>query len=334
MSLPAASSGVSPVERQGGSFRKEIYHMGGLLPIFVSVADSNRRKRRGIKPQRRNKTLFVLCILLLYPRSANPIDLTIGGGVDRSSYSPNDKGPAGNTFSSEWLPLYFAEFKGDFAVEYNYGIRAGYDPIWLNTVSGNVGYHFGNVNMGLGFFIGDSDFTFKALDAGFSGRAGFEFPGIFFANAGIASSLDGGSDSAEIATRKLFGAQAGFWLPHIFFTFDFELREYIEQLTNTSKITRSRTLYRLSIDMYSKNIPYRIGFIFGGQSLSRKLEGSPTPEDVSFDTVIVGLRFFNQVSRTFSWFVEGEAPFNLDNIPTINISFRATAGLTFSYNER
>ena len=56
MSLPAASSGVSPVERQGGSFRKEIgssalrlipqrVALSRLLPIFVSVADSNRSKR-------------------------------------------------------------------------------------------------------------------------------------------------------------------------------------------------------------------------------------------------------------------------------------------------
>jgi hypothetical protein len=251
-----------------------------------------------------------------------------------SSYSPKNEKPVGDTFVPELLPLYFAEFNGDFAVEYNYRIRAGYDPIWLNTISGNVGYHFGNVNMGLGFFIGDSDLTFKALDAGFSGRAGFEFPGIFFANAGIASSLDGGSDSAETATRKLFGAQAGFWLPHIFFTFDFELREYIEQLSDTLKIQRSRTLYRLAMEIYSKNIPYRISFIFGHQSLSREIESASTPEDVSFETIIVGMRFFNQVSRTFAWFAEGEMPLNMDNIPDIKMFFRVTAGLTFSYNEK
>ncbi|MDR0683875.1 MAG: hypothetical protein LBF83_01925 [Spirochaetaceae bacterium] len=283
----------------------------------------------------KNKTLFVLCILIFYPMSASPIDFTIGGGVDSASYSPNDKGPAGDTFAPELLPLYFAEFKGDFAVEYNYGIRAAYDPIWLNTISGNVGYHFGNVNMGLGFFIGDSDLTFQALDAGFSGRAGFEFPGIFFVNAGIASSLDGGSDSAENATRRLFSAQAGFWLPHIFFTFDFERRDFIEQPTNTSKISRSRTMYKLSMDIYSKNTPYRIGLIFGGQSLSRKFEDSSTPEaEVSFDTLIIGMRFFDQVSRTFAWFVEGEAPFKMDELPNIMIFFRATAGVTFSYNEK
>ena len=59
MSFPAASGGVSvsPVERRGGSFCKEIYHMGGLLPIFVSATDSNRRKRRGIKPQVRIKEI-------------------------------------------------------------------------------------------------------------------------------------------------------------------------------------------------------------------------------------------------------------------------------------
>jgi hypothetical protein len=267
--------------------------------------------------------------------SANPIDFTIGGGIDGASYSPKDEGHVGDTFTPELLPIYFAEFNGDFAVEYNYSIRAGYDPLWLNTISGNVGYHFGNVNMGLGFFIGDSDLTFQALDAGFSGRAGFEFPGVFFANAGIASSLDGGSDSAETATRKLFSAQAGFWLPHIFFTFDFELRDYIEQLTNTSKISRSRTMYRLSMEIYSKNTPYRIGFIFGSHSLSRKLEdGSMPNEEVSFNTVIVGLRFFNQPSPNFAWFVEGQAPFNLDELPTIRAFFHATAGFTFSYNER
>jgi hypothetical protein len=280
------------------------------------------------------KTLFVLCIIFFCPRSANPIDFTIGGGVDNASYPPKNEDPVGDTFMPEMLPLYFTEFKGDFAVEYDYGLRAGYDPIWLNTISGNVGYHFGIVNMGLGFFIGDSDLTFESLDAGFSGRAGFEFPGIFFANAGLASSMDGSFDSTETVTRRLLGAQAGFWLPHIFFTFDFERREYVEQLSDTLKIQRSRTLYRLAMEMYSKNTPYRIGFIFGYQSLSRKIDSVSTPEDVSFDTMIVGFRFFNQVSRTFAWFGEVELPFNMDDIPVIKIFFRVIAGFTFSYNEK
>lgn len=282
----------------------------------------------------KTKVLLLLCISLFCPQPANPIDFTVGGGIGNASYSPKNENPVGNDFTPELLPFYFAELKGDFAVEYNYLIRAGYDPIWLNTVSGNIGYNFGNVNIGLGFFMGDSDFTFQELDAGFSGRAGFEFPGIFFANAGIASSLDGGSDSDETATRKLFNIQAGFWLPHIFFTFDFELREYIRQMANDLKIHRSRTMYRLSMEMYSKNVPYRIGFVFGYQSLSHKMESAFTPEDVSFSTLIVGGRFLNQVSHTFAWFVEGELPFNADALPDIKLFFRATAGLTFSYNEK
>ncbi|MDR2343215.1 MAG: hypothetical protein LBD86_01630 [Spirochaetaceae bacterium] len=280
----------------------------------------------------KTKALFLLCIPLFYPQPANPVDFTVGGGVDFASYSPKNEDPVGDTFSPELLPLYFAEFKSDFAVEYNYLIRAAYDPIWLNTISGNVGYHFGKVNIGLGFFAGDSDFTFQAFDAGFSGRAGFEFPGIFFANASIASSLDGGSDSAETATRKLIGAQAGFWLPHIFFTFDFELKDYIEQLANASNIHRSRTLYKLNMEMYSKNTPYRIGFIFGYQTLSRKIEAGPAPEDVSSNMAIIGMSFFNQISRTFAWFADGELSLNIDDITDINIYFRASAGLTFSYN--
>jgi hypothetical protein len=36
MSLPAASGGVSYVERRGGSFRKEIYHTG-VYYHFLSV---------------------------------------------------------------------------------------------------------------------------------------------------------------------------------------------------------------------------------------------------------------------------------------------------------
>ncbi|MDR3356359.1 MAG: hypothetical protein LBO04_04145 [Spirochaetaceae bacterium] len=282
----------------------------------------------------KNKALLVLCLFLFHPRQTNPIDITVGGGIDKTSYSPKNEDPAGDTFEPELLPLYFAELRGDFAVEYSYGIRALYDPIWLNTVSGNVGYKFGNVNIGLGFFIGDSDFTFKTLDAGFSGRAGFEFPGVFFANASIASSLDGGSDSAETATRKLFGAQGGFWIPHILFTFDFELREYIEQLSGALKIHRSRTMYRLTMEMYSKNTPYRIGLIFGKQSLSRKIESASVPEDLSFEMFIIGLRFFNQASRTFAWFFEGEMPFNTDKLPNVRVFFRASAGLTFSYNEK
>jgi hypothetical protein len=278
----------------------------------------------------KNIALFVLFLSFFCPLHIFAWDLTMGGGVDYSAYSTNNKSYAGDVFAPDMLPLYFAEFKDDFSIPYNYKIGFGFDTIWRNMFECGVSYRFGHINLGMGFFVGESDFTFNAVDLGISGRAGFIIDGVFFAEGGIATS----QDSNNSADRKLYFANAGFWLPNILITAEFETRDYTEEITSDLGLSASRMLIRVNTEIFAKNVPYRIRFIAGWQSLSRKLEESAVLEDVSFAAFFAGLRFFTQMSKTFAWFINGEVPVRIESLPTLEIFYRASIGLVFSYPER
>jgi hypothetical protein len=195
-----------------------------------------------------------------------------------------------------------------------------------------VSYRFGHVNLGMGFFVGESDLTFNAIDFGISGHAGFIIEGVFFADAGLAASLDNNNS----ADRKLFFARAGFWLPHILTTAEFEMRGYTGEITSAMDLYAGCMLARINAEIFAKNVPYRIRIIAGWQDLSRRLLNSAVLEDVSVNMFFAGLRFFNQAGKTFAWFIEGEVPFKfgLENSLDIQIFYRAFIGLVFSYPER
>ncbi|MDR0663095.1 MAG: hypothetical protein LBF80_03325 [Spirochaetaceae bacterium] len=279
---------------------------------------------------------IALFILFFCPLSVFAWDLTMGGGVDYSSYSTNNKRYVGSVFNPEMLPLYFAEFKDDFAIAYRYNIGLGFDTIWRNMFEGGVSYRFGHINLGMGFFVGESDLTFNAIDFGISGHAGFVLEGILFADGGFAASMDNNA----MADRTLYSASAGFWLPHILITGEFELRSYTEQITILQNLYSERMLARLNTEIFAKNVPYRLRIIAGWEALSRRIEGSTVLEDVSAHMFFAGLRFFNQAGKTFAWFIKGEVLVNLDDIlgsaavSDLKIYYRASMGLVFSYPER
>jgi hypothetical protein len=281
------------------------------------------------------KALFVLCVLFFRPFAVYAWDLTLSGGVDFASYPPDSQSSVGINLAPVLLPVYLAEFKGEFAVEYNYNIRVFYDTIWREVFSGDVGYRFGKVDIGLGFFMSDFNTTVITHAAGFSGRAGFEFPGVFFINAGVASSLDDGSWPAGASKKRMFSGKAGFWLPHIFVTFDFETKSFIEKVTETLEISNGRTRYKGSIEIYSKNVPYRLRFDFGMQELSREMTDGVPLESASTSHFFAGFGFYARPGKIFAWFIDGEILLNLFNSTNLGtgINYRATAGVIFSYPE-
>ncbi|MDR1147574.1 MAG: hypothetical protein LBK66_02970 [Spirochaetaceae bacterium] len=285
----------------------------------------------------RNKPPLLIFLFLFSIQFAAPLDFIMQGGIDYSSYPQDNKSHAGDVFKPELLPVGQLTLKDDFARMhstrlYNYNISLSRDPIWRYTALGDIGYYLGNINIGVGFFTGISNFTFEHIDIGFSGRAGIGFPGIFIANAGFASSVNEISDTGT-AARRLITAQVGFWLPHIFFTFDLQIKDYFEQVTRTTDINDSRTRYKGSMEIFSKNVPYRLRFSFGWQVSSRAVNVSGSSERSVYSIFIPGFYFYNQVKSTFAWFVEGEMPFNNYDIKDIKVFYNASIGLIFSYPE-
>jgi hypothetical protein len=280
----------------------------------------------------KNKPPLILFFFLFSVQFAAPLDFVAQGGIDYSSYPADSESPIVNGFKPELFPTASAALKDDFARMYNYNINLGNDSIWRNVASGDIGYYFGNINIGLGFFTGTSDFTFEYIDIGFSGRVGIVFPGVFLINAGFTSSVNEISSPGS-ASRRLITAQVGFWLPHIFFTVDLQIKDYFEQITETTYIHDSRTRYNGSMELFSKNVPYRMRFSFGWQTLSRAIDENGNLEESVYNTFLPGIRFYFQVSSAFAWFVEGDVPLNIDDPKNIQIFYNASIGLIFSYPE-
>jgi hypothetical protein len=284
----------------------------------------------------KKKVLLAVFPLLLTGAAGYSLDFTVAGGIDYASYDPHNQGLVGNLFKPLMLPIAYAAFSGDFGTTFTYKVNYDYDPIWRNTFSGEAGYRFANIELGLGFFMGSGDFSLQAIDAGFSGKAGFLFPGIFFLNLFVGSSVGGSLNSPENATRELFGASGGFWLPHILITGEFSLKDYIEQVTEELKIQTGRSQYKISMTFFSKNVPWRLRIDAGAQTLTRKLNDAGTggSEEETINLTIFGGGLHLQASKTFAWFFEGEIPMNLEDLSNFQMYYRASAGFTFSYPER
>jgi hypothetical protein len=282
----------------------------------------------------KNKPPLTLLFFLFNLQFAYSLDFTIRGGIDSLFFNSVNSVDSFsmNSLSSDSVNAN-AALKGDFAGMYNYNVNFGRDPMWHNTASGDIGYYFGNLNIGVGFFTGTSDFTFEYIDIGISGRAGLEFPGIFLINAGIASSVNN-TNSPETGARRLISAQFGFWLPHIFVTADLQIKDYFEQTTETTNIHTSRTRYSGSLEIFSKNVPYRFRFSFGLQILNREIDESGALQEYSYKALIPGFHFYNQVSSTFAWFIEGEVPLSINDTTNMQAFYNASIGFIFSYPER
>lgn len=286
-----------------------------------------RKRRRG----------FAFAILLLAPTLAFPIDVTIQGGLDNASYDPNDHELIRNdVFTPVPLPIASLDISGEFAGMYDFSFKYDWDTIWRNTIYGDVGYQFGPITFGLGFFLGGGDWEMEVLDAGFIGRGGVEFPEIFFVSASIGSSVGGSMESVANSTRQLFSVKAGYWLPHIYTVFELSNTNYIEQVTEYSRIETTRLRYQLRTELYSKNVPYRIIIDLGLQTLSRSVyeTGLGTMEDLEINMFFPGFGFVFQFSRWWSWFFEAELPANIDDFSTLGKYYRGWTGFTFQYPQR
>ncbi|MDR2842209.1 MAG: hypothetical protein LBV52_03295 [Spirochaetaceae bacterium] len=290
-------------------------------------------------------------MFLLSAAFAHPFQITVQGGIDGNSYSEEKYRPAEEIEEDEnedeneaddngFLPLSQifggAKLYGELLGAFDYSIKYNIDTIWRNTLSGDVVFHFNNLNLGLGLFGGSGDFQTSTISVGVLGGLGVEFPEIFFASFNFGTTDPFFLGVGEGIRRQSLNIKAGGWLPNIYAFFEFSLINSSEFINDSQSRELYLNRYALRLELFQKNVPFRVKIMFGSQDLGRNYKDTDTEinEELKVSQILLGLGLVFTLNKYLELFAEGEFPITSGDIYSIGKFYRFWAGFTFSYPPR
>jgi hypothetical protein len=309
------------------------------------------------------KRVFAVLLFSISACLAYSINITVLGGIENESYPRDNTGqlyppeiytpepyedspgtwvypdpeiieePA--VFSPKIQAIGSIEVSGDVRGIFEYSVKYNWDTIWRNTVISNFNYHLKVFNLGFGLFIGGNDFLMRMLDIGFLGRLGIELEKKFFIDFTAGASIDSKLDVLDTSTRQLINARLGWWLPHIYNYFDYSLVKYFEKVSDTQKIENSLATYKVRMEFFNKNVPFRITSTLGYKNHTRIYTATDIEEVATVTTFFLGLGFNLKFAHYWRWVIEGEVMMDFKKTPDVFPPyFRAVTGIIFQYPER
>ncbi len=169
------------------------------------------------------------------------------------------------------------------------------DPILRNVSYTLFTYRETFLSVSVGPFFGFFNDTTTLIKPGISAAIRLELPSIAFISFRSDSSISGEllqpgdylQDRNEIAL--------GFYVPNAICTLSLATRQF-EQKQSADTVIDSLTEYSFTVDIYQKNVPYRIVFNFSWQDLARQFVAAAALS--SLDSLVVGAELNVSLSRT------------------------------------
>lgn len=281
------------------------------------------------------KLLLLLLILITSSLSALDVsaDFSMGNLIFPSNFVEGATAFTGDAYP--WgLNLTVAHELSD-----NASIKAGFlsDPILKNIIFTEVLYQEDFFTIGVGPFFGAFNSATMILNSGLSMSIKVQIPGILFFNFRTDNSI--GTRMIEpgnyLQTRNeiLFG----FYVPNAICSIYMNTKDYVT-VTPTGEIQDSMADYVFSVEMFQKNVPYKVDLRFGYEHLSKSyFTGATLTAEHVIGSILVGLKFDMQIVDFFGFYIDmdtnvyafGYNTAGLLSIPTTGVHsflFRAKAG--------
>jgi hypothetical protein len=269
----------------------------------------------------RRQVLFAVCVLVSHAAFAQPVYITLGGGIDGGTLDTYKLGREPNYYSS-MEPVYFFRVEGEFNKYYTFKLLYQADSFFQNTVNAGLGFKMGLIHVGMGVQMGIHD-----LDAGYDpiavefwnigvdGMIKIEFPGILYFGSDFVLDIGGGNWIANkpgSSHRQVLHFYGGFWLPHILITAGYNDRNYDAIITDTVSIRAGHRRIYGKIEFFAKNVPFRISAEAGwlmqtgnySEEIAPGVVGWHNP--VSKNSLYAGGGFGIDFSKNFRWFVNAD----------------------------
>jgi hypothetical protein len=261
------------------------------------------------------------CILLpafffiSFALEAQPVDITVGGGMDALSIDTKNLNSKYDLDSSAFafIPFWYAKVGGEIGKKFRFEAEYRQDPFWQSTVSGSVGAIYKIINLGLGAQFGahdysSDDFSFdkaELWDVGITSYVKVEYPGVFFAGFDYLLDLKSSYQGYGKSERHYLAARGGFWLPHIFIKGAYSRKGYIESKIGGINIDAGEEQFDVNLEFFSKNIPFRISGGAGSLKLSTVVDNNE--QKTTYWYTAAGLTFI--FGGKLQFFMNGKIPF-------------------------
>jgi hypothetical protein len=264
--------------------------------------------------------------------TVSSLSLSLYGGVDTGTFNPEDTTfLATRPFVPFMQPQGEARLDGTFLSFVDFSVVYQMDPVLRNVLGSDIITNLGPLRLGLGAFFGFLNADPLDTTAGFSLTVGMSFPGYFFAEGRLYSSVTSQSDVTG-DTREGLYASAGLWVPNVQILGFLDNKSYIDRTQPTLFVTTAQSKVGGSIRFFAKNIHYNISLDVGMKTLSRSYEDpatrTKTEDEVS--SIFAGPNLQFEFSRFIRWSLKAEINVGLTGIAQNVISVNGMTGFTFT----
>ena len=229
----------------------------------------------------------------------------------------------------------------DIPLGEDFDFHLGYetDPVLRNVVSSLFRFDRGIARIGVGPFFGFLNQDNRLASFGLSTAIQVQWPGIAFLSArsdgGLALGLVAGLASVPQTRAEI---SAGFFTPNAIVSAVVSGKRFSQTDAANKLINDDLTSYSLVVDIYKKNVPYRITTTVGYQIRSKFFEGSGTSGLTdSLGSAVMGLKLSVEAVQgliIYGEFSDAVFTFGMDNLkgrspPTSSVLFQASLGTTW-----
>jgi hypothetical protein len=257
--------------------------------------------------------------LISFTLGAQPVDITLGGGIDSLSINTANLDGKYDLESTEFaiIPFWFARAEGEIGKKFRFDLQYRQDPLWQSTLSGSVGTIYKLLDIGLGTQFGfhdfsSGDFSFENVETWNTGIITWfkvEDPGVFFVGFDYLLNLPSGYTGDGKSERHYLAAKGGFWLPHILVKGFYSRKEYAESKKEGLTISAGQEKFGADMEFFSKSSPFRLSVGAGSLKLSTDVEdsgGGSGNNDVTYMYISACLTLI--LDDILQFYVRGEVP--------------------------
>lgn len=214
------------------------------------------------------KNRILILLILILPGSLMALDVGADfhiGNLDFTSTRTSDIATF-DGLSFPWGISIYANQSVSDMLQLNSGFNI--DPVLRNNVYTIFTYKQDFLRLGVGPFFGLFNSPSTLLKSGISVSVQLEFPGIVFLYFRTDSSIGGRIVETGDYIQERSDAAAGFYVRNAICSLNLQTKKYTEK-TAAGEAVENKTDYFFKTDIYKKNIPYRVIFMFGYESMSK-----------------------------------------------------------------
>jgi hypothetical protein len=183
-------------------------------------------------------------------------------------------------------------------------IEYAYDHILRNLLTSLFIYRGNFFSIGVGPFLGflnasqltPISVTTMLPKVGISSIFRVELPGIVFASLGVENTTNNQLTKVGHYLQERTTLAVGFYVPNAICSVNYINKRFVEQKAVGLQVSDLFSEYSFKVDIFQKNIPYRILLSFGLQDLKKVYEQGATVTTHTLYSLVIGTRGDIEVS--------------------------------------